>query len=141
MRERGLEVPERGPAVSVAVTNLDTSGHRTVWDGVFSAAQAARGAAIYRQSCVACHFDDLRGDADAPPLAGPEFRTRWIGSDLDNMVSVVTGLMPPDAPGSLDRQAYVDLVAYLLEMNGSPAGDTSLPLDPVLLERIRLTEP
>jgi hypothetical protein len=44
--------------------------------------------------------------------------------------------MPKDAPGSLSRQAYVDLVAFVLSKNGFPAGRTPLDRDPERLKRI-----
>ena len=141
MRDRGLDVPEPGPALSVAVTNLEGAPPRTDRDGVFTGEQAARGLRVYEQSCGSCHYANLRGDADAPPLAGPEFVERWAGSNAGNMVRVVSNQMPPDAPNSLGRQAYVDVVAYLLEANGRPAGDEEMSPNPLVLERIGLTGP
>ena len=141
MRERGLDVPEPGPAISVAVANLEGGPPRTDRDGVFTAEQSARGRRVYERSCASCHYANLRGDADAPPLAGPEFVERWAGSDAGNMVRIVSNQMPPDAPNSLGRQAYVDLVAYLLEANGRPAGDAELSPNPLELGRIGLTGP
>ena len=44
---------------------------RTVWDSVYSAAQATRGAAVYQKVCAECHGPQLAGKAnadDAPPL-------------------------------------------------------------------------
>ena len=47
---------------------------RTVWDGVFTETQAARGAVIYRQACRKCHYADLSG-ANAS-------RARFLEADL-----------------------------------------------------------
>ena len=140
MRQQGLDVPEPGPAVSVAITNLETLARTTSLDGVFTTEQAERGRRIYLESCASCHFEDLGGDAEAPPLAGPGFQSRWIGSNAGNMVEVIRNLMPPEAPNSLEVQAYVDLVGYLLQVNGYPDGDNELPTDETELERIILTE-
>ena len=140
MRQQGLDVPEPGPAVSVAITNLETSARTTSLDGVFTTEQAERGRRIYLESCTSCHFEDLGGDTEAPPLAGPGFQSRWIGSTARNMVEVTRNLMPPEAPNSLAEQAYVDLVGYLLQVNGYPDGDNELPTDETELERIILTE-
>ena len=38
----------------------------TVWDGVFTAAQAQRGETTYEQECATCHLADLLGDGIAP---------------------------------------------------------------------------
>ena len=35
---------------------------KTVWDGVFTAEQAERGAEAYKTSCSECHGGDLAGD-------------------------------------------------------------------------------
>ena len=59
---------------------------------------------------------------------------------VGNMVSVIRSLMPPDSPGSLSDQAYTDLAAYLLQVNGSPEGPDELPDDRELLNQILLTE-
>ena len=45
-------------------------GSKTVWDGVFSTAQAERGAAAYKTACSECHGNDLAGDGFAPALSG-----------------------------------------------------------------------
>ena len=37
--------------------------------------------------------------------------------------------MPPSRPASLGDETYADLVAYILQVNGVPAGDTELPAD------------
>ena len=41
---------------------------KSVWDGVFTAEQADRGAAAYKTSCSECHGGDLMGDGFAPAL-------------------------------------------------------------------------
>src|SRR5690242_9362493 len=55
---------------------------RTIWDGVFTQAQAERGRDVYRKSCSACHKADLLGESAAPALAGAEFVQRWVGSNV-----------------------------------------------------------
>ena len=40
----------------------------TVWDGVFTEAQASRGEAAYGRSCAVCHKEDLLGGGTAPAL-------------------------------------------------------------------------
>jgi hypothetical protein len=41
--------------------------------------------------------------------------------------------MPPAAPGSLDNQIYLDVLAYVLQVNGVEAGEKPLPGDPSAL--------
>ena len=63
-----------------AATGLRAQGAgRTVWDGVYTEAQATRGAASYGQYCGACHGAQLNGTGEAPGLAGGEFISNWNG--------------------------------------------------------------
>lgn len=138
MRERGLSVPEPGAAGETVRRFLEEPA-RTTGDGVFTTAQAGRGRDAFRESCAACHFEDLMGDATSPALAGPTFWARWRNSSLNSLAAVMRTSMPPSAPGSLEGATYLDIVSYLLSANGSPAGDTALMIG--RLEGIRLTEP
>ncbi len=61
-------------------------GSKSVWDGVFSTAQAERGAAAYKTACSECHGNDLAGDGFAPALTGAEFMGNW--NDLTRRRSV-----------------------------------------------------
>ena len=49
----------------------------------------------------------------------------------------VSGEMPKSDPGSLAPHEYAQVLAYLLEMNGMPAGDGDLPTDSLMLKKIR----
>src|SRR5215510_15972379 len=80
---------------------LAAAEQRTVWDGVYTDAQAERGRAAYQQSCVACHRDDLRGDNTAPSLVGESFLFLWGDMEVGDLLARVQKLMPPERPGSL----------------------------------------
>lgn len=112
----------------------------SVWDFVFTAEQAARGQAAYRQKCEQCHRADLQGDSVSPGLAGPMFHFRWDESPLSAWFVEVRDSMPQEAPGSLSDQALVDILAYVLKENGFPAGKTELPADEDVLQRIFIDE-
>lgn len=114
-------------------------GAATIWDGVFTDNQADRGLAAYSESCARCHSDDLLGQEDAPPLAGPTFPTRWDGVTADDMLQVIQRAMPQEAPGSLGAQKYVDIISYIFRANGSPAGAVELPPDSARLRQILIT--
>ncbi|MGE3513055.1 MAG: hypothetical protein AB7N65_29680, partial [Vicinamibacterales bacterium] len=77
---------------------------RTIWDGVYTRAQAARGEEAYKLSCGYCHKDDLSGGfmddgvGRAVPLAGPHafnstFEARWKDQTLGDMVYVIASTM------------------------------------------------
>jgi cytochrome c5 len=111
----------------------------TVWDGIFTEAQASRGEAAYRRSCAACHKEDLLGGGTAPALAGEEFFRRWNDSTVDDVVQTIRSSMPQDAPNSLDAQDYVNIITYLLKASGSPTGSGELTADRDRLKLVRVT--
>lgn len=113
---------------------------KSVRDGVFTAAQASRGSATYTVYCTMCHMDDLSGGGTfgmetAPPLRRDGF---MAGRDLDNIFTLVKGSMPADNPGTLDGQAYVDVIAFILQQNGYPAGANELRPDAGSLKTIKI---
>lgn len=102
------------------------SSRRSIWDGVYSSAQAARGRQAYDTSCAACHGPELKGVRDNRPLVGDRFWQDWGEDSLGTMFSVVQRTMPRNAPGSLTEQHYLDIVAYVLQKNGYPEGSADL---------------
>ena len=114
---------------------------RTIWDGVFSEAQAVRGQNAYKTSCAPCHKADLLGDTGAPALAGPEFFARWNGSSADDLVKTIRASMPQDAPDTLGTQLYVDIVSFLIKSNGGPAGEKELSIESAGLRQVMVSSP
>ena len=47
--------------------------------------------------------------------------------------------MPQEAPGSLEAQAYVDILTYLLKASGTPTGSEELTADRDRLKLLRVT--
>jgi cytochrome c len=95
-----------GLAAVVFVSSIAAAqdAKRTMWDGVFTDAQAVRGQNAYKASCAPCHKADLLGDTGAPALAGPDFFSRWNGSSADDLVKTIRASMPQDAPDTLGTQ-------------------------------------
>jgi mono/diheme cytochrome c family protein len=116
---------------------------RTVWDGVYTQAQAARGATPYAQQCARCHGDLLQDIEAAPPLTGTSFTATWEGVQLGELADRMRTSMPQDSPGSLSRQQTADLLAYMFDVGKFPAGSLELPGDAALLGQIvfRSTKP
>jgi mono/diheme cytochrome c family protein len=113
--------------VSVAALELYTSGAAqggTVWDGVFSDAQAARGEVLYAEQCQTCQV--LEGAAVAPVLVGRLFLENWDGSTMAELAEVISTTMPPAAPGNLSPEDIAATLAYMLSMSGAPAGEADL---------------
>ena len=111
----------------------------SVWDGVYSSAQAKRGQALYAKACASCHRDDLEGHGPTPSLAGSEFRDRWDGQTLDDLFEKMQTTMPGDHPGSLSRDDNGAILAFILRSNEMPAGEKDLPTDSDSLSKIRFT--
>lgn len=108
----------------------------SVLGGIFTEAQAARGRAAYDAHCAECHGEGLGGGEMAPGLTGVAFRFRWRGLKVADIYTSVQSTMPPEEPGTLGDQAYIDIVAFLLSANGYPAGDWELVANSSLLEGI-----
>ena len=98
----------------------------TVWDGVYTTEQAARGEAVYKSHCLSCHQADFSGTEEASPLVGEPFMQAWREDTVGNLYTRVRNLMPFDEPATLGDAAYLDSVAYLLQANGFPAGSREL---------------
>ena len=115
---------------------------RSVRDGVYTEAQAARGKTVYLEQCVECHKEDLRGDQQmTPSLVGIAFTFRWKDKKLYDYFVGMRNTMPQGAPGSLSEETYAELVAYLLSEIGYPAGDEELPTDADALREIAIEAP
>jgi mono/diheme cytochrome c family protein len=106
----------------------------------FTAAQAASGKAEYAAHCGDCHGAGLNdGEFGGAPLKGEAFRARWFAQPIGALVSFTSGAMPPDSPGRLPFESYVEIVAYLLNANGVAPGVRALPTDMGALATLRVT--
>lgn len=119
------------PAVASGVYAQQTPAEdqRTVWDGVYTEAQAERGQVLYTESCSRCHAPDLRGDNTSPSLVGMSFTFLWGGSTLGALSEQIQKQMPTDRPGSLSAKTYRDILAFVLRANSYPAGTKELEAD------------
>jgi quinoprotein glucose dehydrogenase len=111
---------------------------RTVWDGVYTDAQAKRGQALYIQECASCHAADLTGGEQAPPLAGADFIGPWNGLTVGGLFDRIRQTMPQDDPGKLSAREGADVVAFLLSANGFPPGKAELDDQTEALKQIRI---
>jgi mono/diheme cytochrome c family protein len=111
---------------------------RSVWDGVYTDAQARRGEAIYFERCVRCHGPTLMGGTDgAGPLTGPTFNGNWNGVPLGQMLDRVRTTMPLDKPVTMSRQQTADVLTYIFSVNKIPAGTAELPRQAEMLNLIQ----
>ena len=96
---------EQAPSVAAAPAPSTTS---------VSAAQATRGENAFMASCTACHSSTEFTDG--------AFQRRWRNRTARNMYNMISNTMPEDAPGSLASERYVEIVTYVLRLNGFPTG-------------------
>ena len=118
---------------------------QTVWDSVYSAAQADRGKDSYTGACASCHGRGLEGGhifgsrtRTAPALKGELFLANWYGLTAGELFLRISQTMPLDHPQSLSDETSTDLVAYILQTNGFPAGSRDLPADVDVLKNIQI---
>lgn len=114
-------------AAGIATAETATP-RRTVWDGVYTEAQATRATMAFGQSCGGCHALAAEGKA---PLAGEAFWKSFAQKTVGDLLEFVTAYMPNGAPRSLSEGTYQDIVALILKSNGFPAGTTELARDAI----------
>ncbi len=107
-------LPAQGPAPADAVAQqIDVGGQ---W---------------FRARCTECHE---KGD-----LSDANFQLKWSGQSAFDLLDIIVRTMPEDEPGGLTRGTYTAIVAYLMKLNGMPAGTSLLPSDSTALRGIRLS--
>lgn len=99
---------------------------QSLQDGVYTEAQAERGAEEYAARCASCHSTDLRGNSNSPSLIGLSFMFIWEGRTLGELLEKMSTEMPTEDPGSLSQQSYAAILAFILQSNEFPDGDTEL---------------
>jgi len=106
--------------------------------GVFAGEQAERGAELFAARCSGCHGGELEGGF-GPRLA--PLGSHWRGQTLGSLFRFVSSNMPYDNPGSLTPDQYLDLVAFVLQSNGYPAGVSALVADAAVIDPVLLDDP
>ena len=105
------------------------SPQRSTLKGVYTEAQATKGKDVYSGLCMSCHPAGIH--------SGTSFLTAWGGRPLWELYGYISERMPKNEPASLPADEYAQIVAYLLKLNGMPAGAQELPTDSVTLKAIR----
>jgi mono/diheme cytochrome c family protein len=119
---RALPVIALALVASAAFTTHSLSAQS---GGVYTAAQAKAGAAIFAAQCSVCHGQKLEG-VSGPQLAGTDFIGKWTGQTADDLRDVIATEMPLTNPGSLKPNEVLQLLAYMLQQNKYPAGASEL---------------
>jgi mono/diheme cytochrome c family protein len=110
--------------------STDSTAGKSVWLGVYTEEQAARGDTEHRNNCSSCHGTEK--------YSGDNFTKNWVGRTVFDLFDQIRTTMPDDNPGGLSAQQYKDVVAYILKTNGIPAGTDSLPSDPEAMRLLKI---
>jgi mono/diheme cytochrome c family protein len=131
-------------AVAIGVIALAVSAsvslraqQRSVRDGVYTAAQAKRGEAVFQMRCALCHGEMLEGAA-GPPLAGDEFLGPRDKQPMSDLFDKIRATMPADTPGTLEPPQVSDVIAFILQANKFPPGSGELAAADATLKQITL---
>ena len=129
-----------GILAPASVNAQSVGGDRTVWSGVYTAAQAERGRSRFETSCIRCHNVELTGSERGPALKGQAFWSKWENDSLASLFVKIRDTMPQDGAGVVSDEAKVDILAYLLLRSDRPVGSSELKLEMPALEGIKIAK-
>ena len=133
-----------GALTFAAALSLSVSAQqrpKNVREGAFTADQAERGKAGFDGVCQRCHGAALNGsEGNGPPLKGGTFLAHWDKDTLGSLWVKIRDTMPLGTPGTLTDEVKLQILAYVLQQNGFPAGKIELPMDVNALEEIGIQQ-
>ena len=116
-------------SVAVRVGNAQQSPAASL----YTPEQAARGEMVYQNVCIECH--------ETLQYTSPDFKRKWNGRTVYALFDVLASTMPDKNPGVLSNQEYIDVLAYMLKLNGVPPGKTDLLAVDSILKKIKIEFP
>jgi len=99
-----------------------------IWEGAYSSEQAARGKSEYEHNCASCHGGELQGRS-ALGLKGDTFMRNWREDSVSSLFNRIKSTMPRGNPATLSPDVYLEIVIYILQVNGFPEGNRPLTMD------------
>ena len=127
-----------GSALQATQAAAPGAAQKSVWDGVFTAEQADRGAAAFKTACSECHGNDLAGDGFAPALTGSDFMGNWNELSVGDLFERIRISMPPSGPSAVTPAQKADIVAHIMNVNKFPVGQTELEPKTEVLKGIKI---
>jgi mono/diheme cytochrome c family protein len=85
----------------------------------YTSKQAYAGRLDYYASCAECHGAKLEG-VFGPALAGADDNLKYQA--VKDVYAYMSAHMPHGNPEGLPQEQYVDIMAFLMESHGLPAG-------------------
>ncbi|MGE4480398.1 c-type cytochrome [Acidocella sp.] len=120
-------------ALGLVTSLLAVAAHAGTPPSIYTDAQAKAGEADFVQNCAMCHGANLEGGA-APALIGQAFAAPSNNYTVAAIFAELSQQMPAGEPGSLTHTQYEDIMAYILQKNGYPAGTTAISYDKALTD-------
>lgn len=120
-------------AAPLVAQSNGASAERSVALGVYADDQAVRGKIAFESYCASCHAPSFH--------TGDQFRMGWFGRSVYDLFRVIKTTMPEDNIGGLSDDEYTRIIAYILQLNGFPAGKDSLAADSVSMRQLRIGPP
>jgi hypothetical protein len=98
--------------------------------GYYSLEQAARGRDSFVEICGECH--------SSGEFRGRDFEYTWRRQTVWDFFRQLVRTMPEDMPGFLPNETYVDIIAYVLQINQYASGDADLVASEAAMDTIPL---
>lgn len=104
---------------------------KTTNDGIYSKAQADGAKAQFDKICADCHPFTVAAKKKPKdvPLGDEPFFENWDGRAVSQLATTIALTMPNDGSTSVSDEEALNLVAYILQQNGYPAGTAPLDKD------------
>lgn len=115
-------------STAVALRASTVGSQKTSADGIYTKAQADGAKPQFEKICAECHAFTVAAKKQAAdlPLGDEPFLKKWEGKSIDELVSVIVLTMPNDGSAVVTEAEALNLMAYVLQQNGMPAGTTPL---------------
>lgn len=107
------------PASVEAIQVADTTTEAIA--GIFTEDQADRGRNSFDELCAECHTNN--------EFRGRLFQSNWGRRTVYSFYRTIRSTMPDNNPGGLEEQVYLDVVSYILSINGHESGASELSAD------------
>ena len=152
------ELPRlHGLVLDATIQSLATPATDLQAGAFYTEAQAKRGEAYFLGNCATCHSS--AAGARTPrelamghrgALLGPQHRSLPIATgasrwqrypDVFALFNKIRRSMPAHDPDALSIATYVDITAYVLKVNGAPAGSQELVFGEHSMKSMMLNEP
>ncbi|WP_051749111.1 c-type cytochrome [Nevskia soli] len=121
----------------LAVAGKKQAANAKVPPALYTPDQAEAGKQSFQSNCAVCHGPTLEGRA-GPALKGPGFANPQAKFSVGDVFQILSLNMPAPAPGTLPHEDYVNIMAFILQQNGYPAGASPLTFEAAGKSKVKL---